>query len=598
MKVEALYHRTESEYAFLNRPDEFVVLLRTAKNDVAKVTLYYGDPFEQRQVNGQTIWPYETSALKPTLQTQTHQYWRVKIRLDYKRLQYAFLVEGQDQSRVMYGEMGALPFSEATIQNTGNYFRLSYFHPIDQVKPLPWVQKTIWYQIFPERFANGNRQNDPDNVAPWDSNSRPARQSYYGGDLQGIIDHLDDLVALGVNGLYLTPIFKAHTNHKYDTVDYFEIDPEFGDKQTLKTLIDAAHERQMKVMLDAVFNHIGDRSDQWQDVLRYQAKSRFKDWFYIHGFPVGYQATADDEVGRSLTYETFAHNPHMPKLNTTNPEVAQYLLGVAQYWIQQFDIDAWRLDVADEVPHEFWRQFAQKCRQLKPDFYILGEVWHDAAPWLTGSEFSGVMNYRLMDLIQAKFLKHTMTNTAFIYQINQNLLAYRETTTPMCLNLLGSHDTPRVKTVAQHDTQAVRAAFAFLFLQKGTPCIYYGDEIGMVGGPDPDNRRPMLWHSAEQDLEMLTFMKILIQFRKDYADFLNQATLTWLEPTDPELLTFQNTGPRFDLKAIFNLGSTVKKLTVTHQETILLQQNITYTQHILSLEPNGFLVIRRDRLNN
>lgn len=594
MEVAALYHRTASEYAFLSRPDELVLRLRTAKNDVAQVTVYFGDPFDRQQVAGQTCWPYKTAPMTPTLQTQSHQYWQVHLRSGHKRWQYAFLVQGLDQTQVLYGQWGCLPVSAATLQNTDHYFRLPYSHFIDQVQPLSWVQQTVWYQIFPERFANGDRKNDPPEVQPWDSNSRPRRDSYYGGDLQGIIDHLDDLATLGVNGLYLTPIFKAQTNHKYDTVDYFEIDPAFGDKQTLKALIDAAHGRKMKVMLDAVFNHIGAGASQWQDVLQHQTHARFKNWFNIHGFPVGYQATADPEFAKSLTYETFAHNPHMPKLNTTDPEVAQYLLAVARYWIQQFDIDAWRLDVADEVPHAFWRQFAQTCRRLKPDFYILGEIWHDAAPWLSGTEFSGVMNYRLMTLIQAKFLKKTMSNETFIQQVNQNLLIYRDTTTTMLLNLLGSHDTPRVQTVAGHDRLAVRAAFAFLFLQKGSPCIYYGDEIGMVGGPDPDNRRPMLWQAAQQDQDLLVFMQLLIQFRKTYAQFLNQATMTWLDSQNPVLLTVRFSGPKFELQGIFNLGATEQTLTVTRDEMILLQQQLTYTKRQLSLKPNGFLIFRRD----
>ncbi|GAF40145.1 glycosyl hydrolase, family 13 [Agrilactobacillus composti DSM 18527 = JCM 14202] len=594
MKKDALYHRTESEYAFLYKPKEFVVRMRTAKADVAQVTLYYGDPFDNRpRKNGAIGWHYRRIRMNKGLETQNHQYWEIKLRPQFTRIQYAFHVTGLDGSQTYYGELGCVDFNGGEIQNMANYFRLPYFHQIDMAKSPQWVKQTVWYQIFPERFANGDKSLDRPGTLPWDTEAHPGRQDYYGGDLQGIIDHLDYLQALGINGLYLTPIFKAASNHKYDTIDYLEIDPDFGDKQTFKKLVDEAHARGMRVMLDAVFNHIGDESVQWQDVLRHQEKSRFKDWFHIRKFPVSYEATADFEVARKLNYATFAFTPHMPKLNTANPEVQDYLLTVAKYWIEQFDIDAWRLDVADEVDHHFWRAFSEACHQLKPDFYILGEVWHNSEPWLDGSEFTGVMNYQFTGLINRKFLYHNINNHSFTEGLNQQLMSYRAQTSEMMFNVLDSHDTPRVLTLANGDKDAVKSAMAFTFLQKGVPCIFYGDEISLVGNQDPDNRRPMCWDETKQDGEMLAFMKALIAVRRQYANFLSEAPMVWVDPENEQMLTLIREGRTIEFVCLFNTSDTKQTIALKNGDQEIFSRRLDDIDGTAQLLPEGFVVLKR-----
>src|SRR5699024_5658775 len=201
----------------------------------------------------------------------------------------------------------------------------------------------------------------------------------------GIIKHLDYLVDLGINGIYFTPIFKAHSNHKYDTIDYMEIDPQFGDKSTFKELVKACHEKGIRIMLDAVFNHSGYYFSQFQDVLEKGENSKYKNWFHIKDFPI--------QTDPVPNFDSFAFTSHMPKLNTEHPDVKQYLLDVATYWIKEFDIDGWRLDVANEVDHQFWREFRTAVKSVKQDVYILGEIWHDSMPWLQGDQFDAVMNY-------------------------------------------------------------------------------------------------------------------------------------------------------------------------------------------------------------
>ena len=321
-----------------------------------------------------------------------------------------------------------------------------------------------------------------------------------------------------------------------------EIDPDFGDKKLFAQLVNAAHERGMHVMLDAVFNHMGDHSLQWQDVVKNGAKSRFAGWFHINRFPVEPYDPEDP------SYETFAFEKHMPKLNTANPEVQDYLLTIATYWVKEFDIDAWRLDVADEVDHHFWKAFHDAVVAIKPDFYILGESWHSSQSWLNGGEFSGVMNYPFTGLISDHFLKGTQDAKTMTELLTDQLFLYRDQTNSVMLNVLDSHDTPRIKTVAGEDEDKALQALAFTFLQTGTPCIYYGTEMGMSGGADPDCRKPMDWSKAGSPV--WEAVSRLIKFRLAYAKTLSQGT-TLLEVAESGLIHVKRAGAE-KVEAWFN----------------------------------------------
>ena len=399
MELTAIYHRPESEYAYLYKEGQVHIRIRTKKEDIERIVLHYGDPF----IFLEDSYEYVQEMVKVTSDA-LFDYWQVAVSVCFARLQYLFELEDKKGQSILYGDKGFTDNSPENLAIEGNGFKLPYIHEIDGCQVPEWVSKTVWYQIFPERFSNGNAVLSPEGALDWDSSIRPKSSDFFGGDLQGIIDHLDYLQDLGITGLYLCPIFESPSNHKYNTTDYFEIDRHFGDKETFRQLVDQAHLRGMKVMLDAVFNHIGDQSAQWQDVLKHGENSAYKDWFHIQEFPV----TNDKLVNpKELPYHTFAFASYMPKLNTANPEVKDYLLSVATYWIEHFDIDAWRLDVANEVDHQFWRDFRKAVLAKKPDLYILGEVWHTSQPWLNGDEFHAVMNYPLSDSIKDYFLRGT-----------------------------------------------------------------------------------------------------------------------------------------------------------------------------------------------
>ncbi|MDR0899013.1 MAG: glycoside hydrolase family 13 protein [Lactobacillaceae bacterium] len=589
MNKAAIYHRTESEYAFLyGDRDHLRLRLRTAKDDIKSVEVRHGSFIEAYH----THWSENPGPqMTKYLSTDIYDYWTIEItELTDHMPSYAFIIEGVDGEKLLYGDHGLVEISEEVLADTpANFFRLPYMHDIDRVKIPEWVTHTVWYQIFPERFGNGDKSNDPKNVKPWNSDDHPGRDDYYGGDLQGIIDHLDHLSDLGINGIYLTPIFKSPTNHKYATTDYLEIDPDFGDKNKFKELVDAAHSRGIKIMIDAVYNHNGGASFQWQDVLRNGEKSKFKDWFHIQSFPV-YARKGKYDFKLDKNYDTFAFDKDMPKWNTANPEVIDYLLQVSTYWIEEFDIDAWRLDVANEVDHAFWRKFREAVTAKKKDFFILGEIWHNSQPWLNGDQFDSVMNYSLSNGILNYFLKGEMTREKFISDFNDQVMLYRDQTNQAVFNLLDSHDTARIKTVADGNVDKVKSALSFLFLHPGTPDIYYGTEFGMEGENDPDDRKPMVWDTSKQDLNMYEFTKNLIALRKDFAPIISNGTIHWGDDNqNGDQLEFIRNYKDSTLTSEFNLGENSIKVA-SNGRKILLGNKYQIEGESVEIEQNGFVI--------
>lgn len=584
MNIAAIYHRPESEYAFLYKKDLLHLRVRTAKEDIEKIEVIHGDPYTMDR----TKWPEYITKMEKTLTTDLYDYWEVEINETFNRCAYAFRIVGLDGTEIFYGDQGFSDFNQHSIEQDNSYFRLPYFHEIDRFKAPEWVKKTVWYQIFPERFANGDKSNDPQNTLEWGSKD-PDAQDFFGGDLQGVIDHLDHLVDLGVNGIYFCPIFKAQSNHKYDTIDYFEIDPNFGDKELFKKLVDECHQRGIKVMLDAVFNHMGDNSPQWQDVLKNGEKSKYADWFHIKQFPVSYQTGRDFEDATDITYDVFATTPHMPKLNTANPETKKYLLDVAKYWIEEFNIDAWRLDVANEVDHEFWKDFRRVCDEAKPDFYLLGEIWHSSQNWLNGDEFSAVMNYAYTDSIKDCFIKKDLSLSQLISNINNQLMLYRKQTNQVQFNVLDSHDTARILTVAENDKDLEKQVLAFTYMQPGVPCIYYGDEYGLTGGDDPGCRKCMVWDNAQQDSSLYDYFKKLVNFRKEQVDNLSSGTMDWNQDLiEKGILSLSRELDGQTITGVFNLSE--NKQIIENTGEILLENLTVKTAQNSEISPKGFVI--------
>jgi glycosidase len=273
----------------------------------------------------------------------------------------------------------------------------------------------------------------------------------------------------------------------------------------------------------------GERHPFWQDVLKNQEASPCRNCFHIQGFPVG-KVREDGSLG----YDTFAFSPRMPKWNTEDPTARRYLIEAALYWIRECDIDAWRLDVANEVSFDFWQDFCREVRREKQDFYVLGEVWYDASRWINRPGlFDAVMNYPLGSAV-SEFLVRGRTGAGeFTGKLFDALLRYGDAHNRVMLNLLDSHDTARLLHQAGGDLKRLRNAFIMLFLLPGAPCLYYGTEAGMTGGPDPDCRRPMLWDPARRDAELETFFRELISLRRAFAGPINEGLIHYEEKDFP-----------------------------------------------------------------
>lgn len=585
MNFAAIYHRPESEMAFLDDPQTMHIRLRTAKGDIKTVQLLHGDPYSLRSLASIKPPFYMTpTPMKKILSDDLYDYWQIAVTEPKKRLAYAFDITSVDGIRTVYTDRGYIqPDDHGALEDLNTYFRMPFFQEIDMFHSSEWVKNTVWYQIFPERFANGDRSNDPIGTKKWNASDHPGRQDFYGGDLQGVLDHLDHLQKLGVNGIYFNPLFKAPSNHKYDTEDYYQIDPHFGNAALFKEVVTQAHQRGIHVMLDAVFNHIGDKSLQWQDVLKNGQRSKYAGWFHINKFPATYTPTKNFEFTPDATYDTFDYTPHMPKLNTANPAVQEYLLGIAKYWIKEFDIDAWRLDVANEIDHHFWKRFHKETTALKPDFYILGEIWHTSQAWLNGDEFSGVMNYSYTGAILDHFINHRISAEQMIDHLSNQLMKYRDQTNQMTFNVLDSHDTARIMTQARGNRDLVKETFAFTFLQPGTPSIYYGTEYGMDGDNDPDCRKPMNWVPDDDGQDMFTFFKKLVALRRNNADLI-EGGMVVLKVLPTGLVEISRMGAGKVLTGIFNTTNLPIKCLSTGR--LLLSQGVQDHQ----LMPNGFVI--------
>lgn len=514
MKLEAVYHRTSDNYSYPLNEEDLIINLKTG-HDIERVYIYYGDPFENGILGGNWKWSGVEEEIIYKKNLTRHIWWTTTVKPQYKRCKYYFKLVSGNQS-IYYFEDGFYTEHEMNHQGKSlSYFTFPWMNAIDINTTPDWVNNTVWYQIFPERFCNGDTGNDPEGTKPWGFH-RVTNEEFYGGDLKGIIDRLDYLQDLGINGIYLTPIFEAGSSHKYDTTDYRKIDPHFGDEKVFKDLVDKAHEKGIRIMLDGVFNHCGKSFAPWLDVLEHGPESKYYNWFMINKWPFdkGLHNTKDG------SFYSFAFTPRMPKLNTNNPEVNKYLLDIVEYWVKNYDIDGLRLDVANEVSHRFCKELRRLTKAIKPDFYLLGEIWHDAMTWLTGDEFDAVMNYPLATSIADFWLYPEKTSYDFECSINHNFTMYMQQTNNVLFNLLDSHDTNRLIDKVK-DIDIFYQQLALLFTMPGSPCIYYGTEFAMEGSYDPDCRRCMPWEEIASGMfaEKIEKTKLLISLRKSNNAF-------------------------------------------------------------------------------
>ena len=384
-----------------------------------------------------------------------------------------------------------------------------------------WVKDAVFYQIFPERFARSERLTKPANLESWESS--PTRRGFKGGDFLGILEHLDYLEDLGITALYFNPIFQSAANHRYHTHDYYTVDPILGGNKAFAQFLEAAHSRGMRVVLDGVFNHASRGFLQFNHIMENGEHSPYLDWFIVKKFPLH----AFDEKHKP-NYECWWNNRELPKLNTDHDQVRDFIFDVAEYWLHQ-GIDGWRLDVPLEIKTPgFWEEFRRRVKAVNPEAYILAEIWDEAKSWLQGDHFDATTNYcfnracygffgqEALDTSQRPggFKLKRLDARHFARQIDRMLNLYAWPFTLAQYNLISSHDESRFLTMVGGDKRRLRLATLCQMTFPGAPSIYYGDEIGMEGGPDPDCRRAFPWDENRWDHDLRADFKRFIALRK------------------------------------------------------------------------------------
>ena len=540
MNKTAIFHKMDKEYFYALDKDTFLVKLRCAKGDLFKVRLGYCDKYlNERNIPVEGDIHY-TDMIK-VASDELFDYYEATIKTHVIVIRYFF--ELRDWEDIILYYYGYRFYNEEPKLHFG-MFDASQPVREEEIFDTPnWANGAIVYQIFPERFARKNLNTDGNwYLTPMN------RTEMLGGNLRGIIDALDYLEELGIEVIYLTPIFKSSSNHKYNTDDYMEIDPTFGTEDDLKELVEKAHNKNIKIILDGVFNHSGYEFAPFKDLMENQENSKYKDWYYPFSFPLKWK------WGEKPNYWTFGYAGPMPKLNTSNPEVRDYIFGVIRKWMS-LGIDGWRLDVADEVSHDFWKAFRKVVKSINKDALIIGEVWYESSPWLLGDEYDTVMNYLFFDNVKKLLVTKEYKVSDFDYENNFLRGRMHTKVQPLLWNLIDSHDTPRFLTQADNNEEILKLAFALQMTLPGMPMIYYGDEAGMQGGKDPDCRRGMLWDKNKQNGEIFDYYKKWIKIHKKYSSLKNGEFKTIYVNDDANVYIFKRFNENEELYIAFNFSN-------------------------------------------
>ena len=577
MNCEGIFHKCGFNDCYALNEDELVINLHANKS-VDKVLIYYEDPYLNDCVVG-APWDGIEKSMKLDLELRYENIWTITLKPKFKRLMYYFVVFSKDESRYVY-ENGVTKNN----QYYKHYFKFGWMNDSDIFKVPKWVENTIWYQIFPERFAtSGSPKSHP--LLAWDDTKSIDRHCFYGGDIKGATTKLEYLKDLGVTGVYFNPIFESTENHKYNTTDYTKIDKDFGDDKDMQEFISKAHSLGIKVMIDAVFNHSGTNFFAWQDVLKHGKDSAYFDWFYIND-PSNLTQKKSTKDGR---YFTFAFVEEMPKLNTNNPKVVQYFLDVTKDWLTRWDLDGIRFDVGNEISHSFIKTLRRHIKAIKPDIYLLGEIWMDSSMYMMGDEYDSVMNYPFLQSVGNFFLDESTCAKDFEYWINYCYSLYNKQANKVIFNLLDSHDIDRLLTRSKSYDKFLQQ-LAVLFTMPGSPCIYYGTELGLEGENDPYNRLPMPWDKVNSPDALKTYqaVKALIALRKAEPSLLG-TVIEWHVNSQDRTIWHTRTGDgdKAPINVVINANTTDIKIDPKVNQILY-----SYKYQASTLEAGGFIIYR------
>ena len=542
MEYSAIFHDMDKRFCYAIDKDLFVIRVQVKKDDMKEVILHYEDkyiPMERKDTR-------MTLPMKKVATSQFHDYYEAQLQMHLICLRYFFEFTDMQGEKVYYGNY---EFDKECITNRDRMFDCPQNLREEEMFEVPqWAANKVVYQIFPSRFAT----TQPVDKKLWYKAPITPMDDLH-GNLRGIIEHLDYIKDLGIDVVYLTPIFKSNSCHKYDTIDYYQVDPSFGTTEDLKELVQKSHERGMKVVLDAVYNHTGREFFAFQDILEKGEKSKYLDWYFIDELP------PRGEWGEIPNFKCFGYYGGMPKLNLKNPEVEKYITDVACYWIKECDIDGWRLDVGDEISHFFWKNFRKAVKAVKKDMLIIGEIWHYAGDFLEGDEWDTVMNYpfylNLIDLLADEKINVSQ----FVQNLGYLKGRLNKKCYPLMWNLIDSHDTARFLHLCHDNKKKQHLAAAFQLLLPGMPMVYYGDEYAMPGANDPDCRRGMYWDEEYQDKEMYNWYKKLMQIRKAHACIVEGEMIETIANDDEDTIVMIRKNGEETIAMLFNCGNSAKE---------------------------------------
>ncbi len=520
MNLAAIRHRSTGSDCYALDSDTVVLNLWTDYS-VKAVSVVSEDPFIH-ELHRRRAWDGKPTPMRRLYELAHQVVWTAELKPAYKRLQYYFVVEDEDE-RLGVFENKICPMEERDRIST-EYFKFPWINPSDVIAPPDWVRDTVWYQIMPDRFARSSDAPSDPKFRRWGDFSDPHFGDLYGGNLRGIRERLPYLRQLGVSGIYLTPIFLSNSNHKYNTFDYYKVDPDFGSEQDLRALVQNAHALGMRIMLDAVFNHCGTEFFAWKDVCEKGRASRYFDWFFINRDDF----VKDDFSVADGRFYTFSFWAGMPKLNTNNPEVQRYFTDLCVHWVGDLGIDGIRFDVGDEIS------------PAKPETFLLGEIWFDAIGWLGGCEYDSVMNYPFTGAVGDFWRDREMTARDFMHRLNFCRSLYPRQINEALFSFLDTHDTARVRESCQNQDEMLQK-LAILLTMAGTPCLYYGTEIAMKGAHTPYNRSTMPWDEIDAGKfdRFKSKVSALVRVRSEQPDLRRDEMDFFFDESLPRLVGYR-----------------------------------------------------------
>lgn len=543
MNLHAIHHEPRGAYAYPVERDRLALQLRCAKDDLTGVTVLYGDRYSASEI---------ATPMTRYASDLYFDYWRLVIRVPARKFRYQFALQHHDEVR-WYNELG---FSSVPRRNLAiGCFMYPIIAEPDRYQIPDWVDDAVAYQIFPDRFARAEREADDHNVLPW--GAAPTDDlGFFGGNLSGLRDRLPYLKELGINLIYLNPVFAAETVHRYDVIDYKQVAPLLGGNATFRALTTACHERGIRVILDMVLNHCGHRFAPFRDAVDKGRRSAYWDWFFIHQHPV-------DKTNLSASYECFGMDSRLPKLRLSAPGLRDYLFDVARFWIEDMGVDGFRLDAANEVEHAFWRDFRRHVRSLRADFLLIGEVWDRGLSFLQGDQFDGITDYHFATAVFQLLGEAQLSVTELDALLTQNRVNLPEPAIRASLTTLDSHDTKRFQWSVGGDAAKLRLAATLQLTAPGIPCIYYGTELGLgKHHGEMFSRRCMDWNEDHWDRRTLEHYRRLLSLRSEHQALrTGQFRTLWLDPVH-ELYAYAREGRFNRVVVVCNISSRPFRQTI------------------------------------